>query len=40
LGDHEKQLLGIVLPCIHGRNFYGLSDALLVWSKFGGFQNI
>ena len=40
LGGHEKQLLGIDLPCIHGRDFYRLSDALLVWSKFGGFQTI
>ena len=40
LGGHEKQLLGIDLPCIRGRDFYGLSDALLVWSKFGGFQTI
>ena len=40
LGGHEKQLLGIDLPCIYGRDFYRLSDALLVWSKFGGFQSI
>ena len=40
LGGHKIQLLGIELPCINGRNFYRLSDALLVWSKFGDFQNI
>ena len=40
LGDHKKQLLGVDLPCIHGRGFYKLSDALLVWSKFGGFRTI
>jgi len=40
LGGHKKQLLGIDLPCIYGRGFYRLSDALLAWSKFGGFHNI
>ena len=40
LGGHEKQVFGIDLPCIYGRDFYSLSDALLVWSKFGGFQSI
>ena len=40
LGGHKIQLLGIELPCINGRNFYRLSDALLVWSKFGDFRNI
>ena len=40
LGGYEKQLLGIDLPCIYGRDFYRLSDALLVWSKFGDFQTI
>ena len=40
LGGHKKQLLGIDLPCINGRDFYSLSDAILVWSKFGGFQTI
>ena len=40
LGGHKKQLFGIDLPCIYGRNFYKLSDALLLWSKFGGFQSI
>jgi len=40
LGGHKKQILGVDLPCIKGRNFYRLSDALIVWSKFGGFQTI
>ena len=40
LGGHKKQLLGIDLPCILGRDFYRLSDALIVWSKFGGFKTI
>ncbi len=40
LGGHKMQYLGIELPCIKGRDFYRLSDALLVWSKFGGFRTI
>ena len=40
LGEHKKQLLGIDLPCINGRDFYRLSDVLLVWSKFGGFLTL
>ncbi len=40
LGGHKMQLLGIEFPCINGQDFYRLSDAILVWSKFGGFRTI
>ena len=40
LGGHKMEFFGIELSCVKGRGFHGLSDAITVWSKFGGFQHL
>jgi len=34
------ELFGVEFPCVKGKNFYGLSDAIIVWSKYGGFLDL
>ena len=36
LGGHKMELFGVEIPCVKGQNFYGLCDAIIVWSKYGG----
>ena len=40
LGGHKMELFGVEIPCVKGQNFYGLSDAIIVWSKYGGFLDL
>ena len=40
LGGHKMQLFGVEIPCVKGQNFYGLCDAIIVWSKYGGFLDL
>ena len=40
LGGHRMELFGLEIPCVKGQNFYGLSDAIIVWSKYGGFLDL
>ena len=40
LGGHKMELFGVETPCVKGQNFYGLSDAIIVWSKYGGFLDL
>ena len=40
LGGHKMELFGVEIPCVKGKNFYGLSDAIIVWSKYGGFLDL
>ena len=40
LGGHKMELVGVEIPCVKGQNFYGLSDAIIVWSKYGGFLDL
>ena len=40
LGGHKMKLVGVEIPCVKGQNFYGLSDAIIVWSKYGGFLDL
>ena len=40
LGGHKIELFGVEFPCVKGKNFYGLSDAIIVWSKYGGFLDL
>ena len=39
LGGHKMELFGVEFPW-KGKNFYGLSDAIIVWSKYGGFLDL
>ena len=40
LGGHKMELVGVEIPCVKGQNFYGLSEAIIVWSKYGGFLDL
>ncbi len=40
LGGHKMEFFGIDLSCVKGRGFHGLSDAITVWSRFGGFKHL
>mgnify|MGYP005707521955 FL=1 len=40
LGGHKMELFGVEIPCVKGQNFYGLSEAIIVWSKYGGFLDL
>ena len=40
LGGHKMEFFGVDLACVKGRGFYGLLDAINVWSKFGDFQHL